>query len=394
MTNRAISMVSIFVLTTISFTARGGSVAGSDTSDGTPPTQTIIQPFNIAIAPMERLLLINFEEDPDSVYIGFEPQVFDDTVHGRGHLVIGWRRDGYVDVYHQATLSPDPETYDITGKGLNRMISAEFAMAAFEVTATGAQAFYRFTDIHGREILMKVAESNTRKRKPFGLLAPMGSAAEAPSSMPLILLHDFYFVRVKNTVITISIDGKLHIPDRLALPIDFKKMYFTRYSPEPLIATLNPAYDGPLKRIGTTNYNLQTVSENHVIHAVNKEGSTEISSITRANSTYPITLSFSPSFPDLTTLPDGTLFSGGFTILGHPSTGSISGTYVVERKNNKILVELAPSEGWKPRPNKLSLRLMYSAVKMFRTWPSEYRWHAEITEDEYGMLWMKSAWSK
>ena len=58
-------------------------------------------PFHIAIDPMERLLLVNFEKDPDSLYIGFEPQVFDDHINGKGHLVIGWRIDGKVDVYHE-----------------------------------------------------------------------------------------------------------------------------------------------------------------------------------------------------------------------------------------------------------------------------------------------------
>jgi hypothetical protein len=52
-------------------------------------TELFINPFCIDIDPMERLLLVNFEKDPDTIYIGFEPQVFDDPINGRGHLVIG-----------------------------------------------------------------------------------------------------------------------------------------------------------------------------------------------------------------------------------------------------------------------------------------------------------------
>jgi hypothetical protein len=77
-----------------------------------------ILPFRIDVDPMERLLLINFEKDPDSLYLGFEPQVFNDPINGSGHLVIGWRVDGKVDVYHQPGLKLDPEKYDIAGKGL------------------------------------------------------------------------------------------------------------------------------------------------------------------------------------------------------------------------------------------------------------------------------------
>ena len=82
----------------------------------------MIIPFHIDIDPMKRLLLVNFEKDPDTTYVGFEPQVFDDPVNGRGHLVIGWRQDSRVDVYHQAGLHPDPAKYDIAGKGLANMV--------------------------------------------------------------------------------------------------------------------------------------------------------------------------------------------------------------------------------------------------------------------------------
>lgn len=50
---------------------------------------------------MAGLLLINFEQNPDTIYAGFEPQAFDDKVHGRGLLVIGWRANGRVDVFYQ-----------------------------------------------------------------------------------------------------------------------------------------------------------------------------------------------------------------------------------------------------------------------------------------------------
>jgi hypothetical protein len=394
MMKKGIGVIVIFVLTGLANTISGRGVSMPCNGGFSLPGTTVMLPFRLDIDPMERLLLINFEQDPDSVYIGFEPQVFDDTVNGHGHLVIGWRRDGFVDVYHMPALTLDPEKYDIAGKGLNRMISAEFTMASFDVLSTGVQASYRFTDIYRREVFLEIAERNQRKRNPFGLLAPMGSAAESPSSMPLILLHDFYFVRVKNTSITIAIDGQMHTPDRLAMPLDFRRMYFTRYSPKPLIATLNPAYDGPLERIEINSDETVIVSENHVIHTAQREGANEICSIVILNSIHPVTISFSPAFPDLTSMPGDTVVNGQFAIQGHPSTGSIGGHYVVERKSNTIFVEMTPSGGWDPRPDRLSLRLMYSAVKMFRTWPSEYRWRARITENEDGVLWMKSGWSK
>ncbi len=97
-------------------------------------TTKLLNPFRIDIDPMERLLLINIENDPDSLYIGFEPQVFDDQINGSGQLVIAWRVDGKVDVYHQPGLKLSPEKYNIAGKGLANMLEREMPDAFFFVS--------------------------------------------------------------------------------------------------------------------------------------------------------------------------------------------------------------------------------------------------------------------
>ncbi|MDZ7835001.1 MAG: hypothetical protein U5K84_06340 [Alkalibacterium sp.] len=100
-----------------------------------------------------------------------------------------------MDVYHQSTLKLDKKKYDITGKGLENILEREFTQAYYEVNTEGVQATYQFKDVMNREITIEIRETNSRKRKPFSLLAPMGDAAENPSSFPLILLYEFYFVR-------------------------------------------------------------------------------------------------------------------------------------------------------------------------------------------------------
>ena len=44
-------------------------------------------PFTLTVDPMERLLLINITADPDEVYIGFEPQVFDDPTWRLANMI-------------------------------------------------------------------------------------------------------------------------------------------------------------------------------------------------------------------------------------------------------------------------------------------------------------------
>jgi len=114
----------------------------------------ILNPFQIDIDPMERLLLVNFEKNPDTIYVGFEPQVFNDDKNGKGHIIIGWRQDGKVDVYHQPSLKLDPKKYDIVGKGLANMVTDELLGASFEVNNLGVQAYYQFKDVNDRVVII------------------------------------------------------------------------------------------------------------------------------------------------------------------------------------------------------------------------------------------------
>jgi len=290
-------------------------------------TYAIINPFKINIDPMERLLLLNFEKDPDALYIGFEPQVFEDNIHGKGHIVIGWRADGRVDVYYQRSLKLDPRT------------------------------------------------------------------AENPSAMPLVLLNDFYFIRKNNTEAKISIDGKLHKLDELPVPMDGTRMFYARYSTEPLIATINPACDDELKPFEIEHQQRVASLEDQDIELEWLEDKPYIRRITQKNGVHPVTVSFKGAFPDIRFLKNNTVFSGEFEIKGHPSTGKIGGNYKVE-KNDAIKIRIIPAKGWEPIPTKLSLRLMYSVAKIFKKWPTTYEWTAHIQESGNGVYHMRSRWDR
>jgi hypothetical protein len=354
----------------------------------------LLNPFRIDIDPMERLLLVNFEKDPDHLYIGLEPQVFDDPINGKGHLVIGWRTDGKVDVYHQASLHPDPEKYDIAGKGLANMAAVPFEQAHYEVTESGVQAHYVFHDLEGRPVRILIEESSPRKRKPFGLLAPMGDAAEAPSAMPVVLMHDFYFVRKKHTRFEVEIAGRRHQPDELPMPMDFAKMYFARYSPRPLIATFNPAMDGPLALLDWDGRAEHIAWEGHGISVVQENGRVGIRQIVRHNEVHPVQITFEPPFPDLRTLPPGSSAVGSFTLEAHPSTGRISGSYELTGASDGGHIRLKPTGGWKPKPTKFSTWFLFTVGKIFKNWPKTYEWNAVLRQADDGDYRMVSAWKR
>jgi len=345
-------------------------------------TEAIINPFRLDIDPMERLLLVNFEKDPDAVYVSFEPQVFNDTINGQGYMVIGWRRDGRVDIFHQPGLKLNPANYDITGKGLANMVERELPGAMYQVNDAGVQAHYEFQDSHDRTVIININEQNPRQRKPFGLLAPLGATAESPSALPVVLLHDFYFVRRQHTAIEISIDGKRHQPDVFPIPIDGARMYLTRYSPKPVIARLNPAFDGELASLQAAAGTAEVLAGDCVLVLDWTGGTPAIKRVIRLNGTSPIELSFDEAFPDIKTLGNHAGHAGSFEIAGHPSTGRIRGRYTVDKMDGQIKITMIPTQGWQPRLTKVSLFFFYTMVGVFKKWPTTYKWTALIQEPQ------------
>lgn len=364
-----------------------------------PPTiygpavaEPLYAPFDLRIDPMDRLLLINFTEDPDDIYVGFEPQVFDDAVHGQGMLVIGWRGDGRVDVYHQPGLRLDPATYDIAGDGLGEMVERPLTNAHYTVTERGVDAAFAFADLEGRPIAVSIRENNRRTRKPFGLLAPMGSAASNPSALPLVLLHDFYFVRRADTAISVKVNGQERRLDRLPLPMDGSRMYFTRYSPDPLIATLNPAYDGPLAPLERVSAHEARAGE-VCFDLVENHGQTEITAMRRAYKKREVRVAFSPALPNLLGLKDGVGVNGRFTISADPTVGQVTGEYQIARQGDRLELRLIPSGGWQPNERKWSVRFIYRVASVFTQWPKTYAWTA-VLDLSTAQPTMQSNWQR
>ncbi|TVR04209.1 MAG: hypothetical protein EA403_05330, partial [Spirochaetaceae bacterium] len=312
----------------------------------------VVSPFHLEHDPMTGLLLINFEEDPDSIYHGLEPQSFDDAVHGRGILVIGWRIDGRVDVYHQTGLRLNPETYGIAGKGLHAMVERPFSGARFELGPAGAQADIAFDDLDGRPVRIGVRETDTRPRTAFGLLAPMGSAASDPPALPLVYVDRFYFVRRAGTELLIEIDGRSHQSDFLPFMLDGAPVHFLRYSAAPFIATWNPDSAvavrvlEPRDEAGAgvliadadgVGYELETNGGFH-----------EIRQMSLRDGNHEVVIEFTPAIPHLLALADNAAVDGAFRVIARPALGTVQGRWQVARHDGELHLELVPDGGWTP----------------------------------------------
>jgi hypothetical protein len=267
------------------------------------------------------------------------------------------------------------------------------AAASFEINEQGVQAEYRFKDYLERDIEILILERNQKKRETFGILAPMGDAAENPSSLPLVLLHDFYFVRIKHTDALVKIDGKRHKLDKLPFPMDWSEMYFTRYSPKPLIATLCPSFEGRIAQIKVCIGSQRHREGDYIFELEWKNQLPLIKSISKDNEVFPLKISFQPSYPHNEQLGDFKVV-GIFKIESHPSTGSLSGEYVVRKTQNEVYVSLTLSKGWTPNITKYSLMILYKVARIFKKWPTTYHWQAKMEKDKQMGWYMYSKWER
>lgn len=358
---------------------------------GENPGDGFLSPFSLVNPFMQRLLLINFENHPDSVYRGFEIQSFDDPQNGKGLLIIAYRNDHTIDIYHQPGVTPQAN-YDIVEGGLVDMLERPLENARFEIGAQGADVQFAFEDKLGRPVAVTLKESNPKPPLRFSLLAPLGSGSTNPPSMTLFMLHDFALVRRANTVLDIQIDGKTMTPDTLPLPVNWQSNYLTRYSADPFLVEWNPNFDGALTRLqpqGAGSFEQAGM----VYDLADNQGHWEIAGFRLQNDKHAVQVHFNPAFPDAAALQDGAQVQGSFFIDMEASIGTISGTYSVQRSGDQVKVQVIPG-GWQPTEHDLFVNALYLFVPIFKSWPSTYQWNASIDLSQPEQPMMRSTWSR
>jgi hypothetical protein len=332
-----------------------------------PTSDRLYSPFSLKINPMQRLFLINFEKDPDEIYIGFEPQWFDDKSYGKGLRVIAWRKDGFVDVYQQPSLAVETN-FAVAGKGLSDLLERPMLESRFNISQRGVDVSFSFLDKLGRSIEVEICEKSLKPTEPFTILAPVGSGSENPSSLPVFFLQQFYFVRRARTKVKISISGRLHQPDTFPFPFGGSRVYYMRYSGDAFLVDWCSEYSGPLPEI-------QQSVAGKATYEFEGNG---LKSMKAGDERHEVVVQFVPPFPEVTTLEDQTSLQGRFDITAHESAGSVSGTYHVMRSGDKVVVKVHPSGGWQPKPATLFLKFLFRVAKVFRHWPKTYQWTATI----------------
>lgn len=330
-------------------------------------SRQVMLPIRVGLDPMEKLLVANFKGAPE--FDGIEPQIFDDAVNGRGMRVLRYRKDGRVDVYWQPGVRVDRSTFTV-GAGLGDFAETTIEPARFEITAQGVDLHLAFADAQGRQVELQIREGSGERG--FPLLAPVGADIEKPVQLFLVYMPDIRLVRYAGTLVEGHIGDRALRPAFFPIPLRGCRRHFIRYAAGPLIGTLNPPARRPLVVELAVPGNAEVDGMSLVADA---KGS--IARLSAGQEACRVEIDFLPGFPNLLELADGGSASGRWSIriAGVRITG---GAYSAAREGGRVAVELDVTEPWQPSGLPLSMELFTRVARVFRTWPSTYRWRGMV----------------
>ena len=347
-----------------------------NSTDKIAERKSVILPFGFNHSPIQKIVLINFENDPDSKYIALEPQYFSSSDTGEGFSIIAYRNDGYIDVYDDLNLKVDNQaSFDVAGKGLKEQLQVEMEKTVFEKDSGCLFLSFQFIDKYDREISLEIIEKTKMKSSGLNLLAPVGSSTENPSYLPIFFMYDFDFVRKNKTEIRLTIGGKSHKIDTFPykIPKDFQWRYYTRYSLDCQIIEFASSGKKVLDEYELINDSL-TINDNKLIFSL--DGSLE--KMEHQSEAHRFLVEFNPGFPDIRNLNVGKVYNGVVEIKPDPDMGTVSGKYSLEREGEIVEIKMNMGDGWAPIPDSLFTKLMFGKKSIFRSWPKYYYYKQKV----------------
>ncbi len=340
------------------------------------PKNMIFSPFNITTDHIDRLMLINFEEDP--IYYAIELQIF--RIAGEKlPMVIMYRKDDLMDIYYtnEAIIEYRKKLFeDIwTNVSFNQLEEIDFR---FQIDDMGLDAYLFLKDKLEKDIELKIKE-NTPGRELTAMLTPIVTANKKPQYFPIVYLNEFSMVIKKDTEIFIKIHGFLRKPDEIPVRMNGMYVYLARYSLEPIIGNWNNSFSGNLNPILINSSNLNKISENLTYEIFNNEGYYEIEKISGKDDVgHTISFEFSPAIPNIIALKSNMKIKGKFSCCINDIKGIFAGEYYINRVGDIISLNIQPIKGWQPFPGKL--------------WLKTYKWTANIDIIDNDNVRIQSYW--
>ena len=334
----------------------------------------MLVPFELKAEALDRML--NFEIADHAVYSGLEIQGFDDDEHGNGMVVFLNRRENdLTDVYYESSLSLNPNLYGIGG-GLGLWKECQFDVANLSLDdRDGIAANIKFNDHEGRLIEVQIGDPTPLSQREFSeFLAPVGCAIVHPKSLLLVWMSQFDLLYRRGKAPLIRIDNQ---PVKIGqLPMEWLlRRRLVKVASDLFIVMVNPVpvvdeedKPQPLTKVDPSNA------------TITSEG---LESATVVRGKHVGKLDFVPAFPDLEPMKGATAISGRWSVtLDGTSVTEGSWSVVRESKERKATVTLEIEQGWKPRRLPFLMRFVtWAAAKVFRQWPTTYKYSSIISWD-------------
>lgn len=345
------------------------------------PIKKYAIPFKLGIEPMKRLLIADFQNDP--VYKAIEPQLFDDDINGKGLRVLVYRNDKMVDVYFEKGIKINQETFSI-GDGLGLLKESIIEPNIFEIDQNGINLHIAFTDKNGEVVELKIKESKTSKKR-INFLAPVGNDIKNPKQLFLAYMKEFDFVLRNNTTFNARIGNRYLKPSIFPLSRNGEKVFFARYSNNPVVGTLNPPMKSPLI-FHSCESGLVEV-EGMLLHL--QDG--RVNSISKKYNGKNISIEFPEGITNLYELQNGINYVGKW-IYKTNNLRITGGKFFLLKTDNKVDVQINVTRKWIPKNLPLSFQLFTLFVKSFRRWPTTYLWKGLIdlsNESSLDGIWLR-----
>ena len=343
-----------------------------------PPRNLILSPFNMRFDSIERLLVLNFDNDP--IYFRIELQIT--RLKDKDYpFVILYRKDNMMDIYYtnEALLKNRKKEFtdSFVNVSFNQVEAIDFK---FQFDDTGLEAYIFFEDKLEKEIEFKIKE-NIPGRKLSSILAPMGAISNKPKYFPIVFLKEFGMVIKRNTEISIRIHGVLRNTTELPFQINGMNVYASHYSLNPMISNWNYNFSDDIDPIILNTPSLNISEKNIIFSLKNNFGYYEIKKISgKDEKGHTISFEFSPAIPNLISLKNNSKIKGRFSCTIDKQEGIFGGLYYINRTGETIEINITPKKGWQPFFGK--------------SWLKSYKWTSKIGVLENGEYKISSYWRR
>lgn len=343
-----------------------------------PPRNMILSPFNMIFDPMDRLLIVNFEEDP--IYYSIELQIFH-KIDKEYPLVVMYRKDNMKDIYYTNEIviknRKKMVTDLLTNVSFNQLEDIEYK---FQFDEMGLDAYLFLKDKLEKEIEFKIKE-NTPGRELVSILAPIGEVSKKPKYFPIVFLNKFGMVIKNNTEIFVKIHGFLREAKEMPVRLNGMKVYLARYSLKPIFSNWNNNFSGNINPIILNPPTLNISDENITFSLVKNHDYYEIEKISgKDEENHTVSFEFSPALPNLLFLRSNLKVKGRFSCIIDEIKGVFAGEYYLTRTGDTIEFSIQPTKGWQPFPGKL--------------WLKTYSWTSKIQFYDIDDIKINSYWRR